>query len=115
MELIDAAQIFGALSQDARLLVLRLLISAGPNGLPAGEIADRLGLPASTASFHLSALERAGLTQSTRQSRQIIHAVRFVALRELIAFLTETCCSGRPELCGDIAPPAARHPRGETR
>ena len=99
----DAAQIFGALSQDVRLAVLRLLISAGPTGLPAGVIAERIGLPSSTASFHLSALERAGLTQSTRQSRHIIHAVRFVALRDLITFLTETCCSGRPELCGDIA------------
>jgi arsenate reductase len=102
MESTEAAQIFGALSQDTRLAVLRLLLGAGPNGLPAGEIADRLGLPASTTSFHLGALERAGLTQSTRQSRQIIHAVRIVALRELIAFLTETCCSGRPELCGDL-------------
>lgn len=103
METSDAAPIFGALAQETRLGVLRLLIAAGPNGLPAGEIADRLGLPASTMSFHLAALERAGLTQSTRQSRQIIHAVRIVALRELIAFLTETCCSGHPELCGDIA------------
>ena len=103
MEITAAAHSFGALSQETRLAALRLLISAGPSGLPAGEIADRLGLPASTASFHLSALERAGLTQSTRQSRQIIHAVRIAALRELIAFLTEACCGGRPELCGDLA------------
>ena len=109
MEVTAAAQVFGALSQETRLAVLRLLIAAGPSGLPAGEIADRLGLPASTTSFHLSALERAGLTQSTRQSRQIIHAVRIAALRELIAFLTEACCDGRPELCGDLGcllPPA---------
>ena len=103
MEITDASQVFAALSQETRLGVLRLLIEAGPNGLPAGEIAERLGLPGSTTSFHLSALERAGLTQSTRQSRQIVHAVRIVALRELIAFLSETCCGGRPELCGDIA------------
>jgi protein-tyrosine-phosphatase/DNA-binding transcriptional ArsR family regulator len=103
MEEFDAASIFGALGQETRLRVLRLLIAAGPSGLPAGEIADRLGIPASTTSFHLAALERAGLTQSTRQSRQIIHAVRIAALRELISFLTETCCSGHPELCGDIA------------
>ena len=103
MEISDASQAFAALSQETRLGVLRLLIEAGPNGLPAGEIAERLGQPASTISFHLSALERAGLTQSTRQSRQIVHAVRIVALRELIAFLSETCCGGQPELCGDIA------------
>jgi ArsR family transcriptional regulator, arsenate/arsenite/antimonite-responsive transcriptional repressor / arsenate reductase (thioredoxin) len=102
MEAVDAAKVFGALSQDTRLALLRLLIAAGPNGLPAGDIAESLGIPASTASFHLGALERAGLTQSTRQSRQIIHAVRITALRELVAFLTETCCSGHPELCGDI-------------
>ena len=103
METIDAAQIFGALSQETRLSVLRLLVAAGPNGLPAGEIADRLGVPASTTSFHLSALEKSGLTQSTRQSRQIIHAVRIAVLRDLIAFLTDACCDGQPELCGDIA------------
>ncbi len=103
METVEAALIFGALSQDTRLAVLRLLIAAGPNGLPAGQIAERLGLPTSTTSFHLGALGRAGLTQATRQSRQVIHAIRIVALRELIAFLTETCCAGRPELCGDIA------------
>ena len=76
MEVRDASQVFGALSQETRLGVLRLLIEAGPNGVPAGEIAERLGVPASTTSFHLAALERAGLTQSTRQSRQIVHAVR---------------------------------------
>ena len=103
MEASEASAIFGALAQDTRLSVLRLLIAAGPTGVPAGEIADRLGIPASTTSFHLAALERVGLTQSTRQSRQIIHAVRIVAVRELIAFLTDTCCSGHPELCGDIA------------
>ncbi len=103
MEIKDASQIFAALSQETRLGVLRLLIAAGANGLPAGDIAERLGLPGSTTSFHLSALERAGLTQSTRQRRQIVHAVRIIALRDLIAFLSETCCGGRPELCGDIA------------
>jgi arsenate reductase len=74
-------------------------------------------MPASTTSFHLAALERAGLTQSTRQGRQIIHAVRFNGLRQLIIFLTETCCGGRPELCGDIArllPPLLDEERGMT-
>jgi len=106
-----AAQVLAALSQETRLAVLRLLLAAGPSGLPAGEIAERAGIPASTTSFHLSALERAGLTQSTRQSRQVIHAVRMVALRDLIAFLTETCCSGHPELCGDLACPTPISPR----
>ena len=110
MEATDAARIFGALAQGSRLEVLRLLLAQGPNGLSAGDLAERLGAPASTTSFHLSALERAGLISATRQGRQIIYAVRIVTLRELLVFLTEACCGGRPELCGDIAkllPPLA--------
>lgn len=103
MESSDAARIFGALAQESRLGVLRLLLAQGPNGLPAGELADRLGVPASTTSFHLSALEHAGLISATRQGRQVIYAVRIIALRELLVFLTEACCGGRPELCGDIS------------
>ena len=103
MESSDAAPIFSALGQESRLEVLRLLISCGPNGLPAREISGRLAIPASTTSFHLAALERAGLIQATRQGRQIIYALRVIALRELLAFLTEACCGGRPELCGDLA------------
>jgi protein-tyrosine-phosphatase/DNA-binding transcriptional ArsR family regulator len=103
MEIEVATEIFAALAQESRLAALRLLIERGPNGLPAGDIADQLGLPASTASFHLSALERAGLVLSTRQGRQMIYAVRFVALRALLGFLTEACCAGRPEMCGDLA------------
>lgn len=103
MELSDAAQIFGALAQESRLGMLRLLLAQGPNGLSAGELADTLGMPGSTTSFHLSALERAGLILSTRRGRHVIYAVRMVALRELLVFLTEACCGGRPELCGDIS------------
>lgn len=103
MESTDAALILGALAQETRLDLLRLLMAEGPNGLPAGEIAARLGIPASTLSFHLSALERAGLTHPTRRGRQIIHAARFVGLRDLVMFLTETCQPDRPELLGDIA------------
>lgn len=103
MELTDAAAAFAALSVDTRLDLLRLLMAEGSNGLAAGYLSGRLGLPPSTASFHLAALERAGLTQTTRRGRHIVHAVRISALRQLLGFLTETCCGGRPELCGDIA------------
>ncbi len=99
----NAAQGFAALAQATRLDLVRLLIAQGANGLPAGEIASRLGVPSSTLSFHLGALEQAGLAQSTRQGRQVIYAVRIKGLRDLLAFLTETCCGGRPELCGDLA------------
>lgn len=103
MESKDAAPLFAALAQETRLDLLRLLIAAGPTGRPAGEIASALGLPASTASFHLAALERAGLVQATRQGRQIVYAARLFALRGLFGFLAESCCGGRPELCGDLA------------
>ena len=103
MESSDAARVFGALAQENRLGVLKLLLAQGPNGLSAGELAERLGTPPSTTSFHLSALEGAGLISSTRQGRQIIYAVRIIALRELLVFLTEACCGSRPELCGDIS------------
>jgi len=103
MESSEAAAAFGALSQDTRLDLMRVLITEGANGLSAGDLAARLSIPSSTLSFHLSALERAGLTQSTRHGRQIIHAVRVEGLRRLLGFLTETCCGGRPDLCGDLA------------
>lgn len=102
MESTEAAAIFAALSQETRLDLMRLLLGESPNGLPASDIASRLGVPSSTLSFHLAALERAGLTHSTRHGRQIMHAARITGVRRLLAFLTETCCGGRPELCGDL-------------
>ena len=103
MESNDAAAGFAALSQATRLDVMRLLASRGASGMAAGALATALGLAPSTLSFHLSALEQAGLVQSTRQGRHVIYAVRFSGLRELLSFLTETCCNGHPDLCGDIA------------
>lgn len=99
----QAANAFAALSQETRVNLLRLLAGAGASGMPAGALAAALHVPPSTLSFHLAALEQAGLVQSTRRGRQVIYAVRFFGLRSLLAFLTETCCGGRPELCGDLA------------
>ncbi|HUB45971.1 MAG TPA: metalloregulator ArsR/SmtB family transcription factor, partial [Acetobacteraceae bacterium] len=82
METNDAVATFAALSQATRLDLIRLLLARGASGISAGELAAQLRLPASTTSFHLAALERAGLTQSTRQGRQIIHAVRIAGLRQ---------------------------------
>jgi protein-tyrosine-phosphatase/DNA-binding transcriptional ArsR family regulator len=117
METSEAAGAFAALSQETRLDLIRLLIAQGATGLPAGEIANRLAVPSSTLSFHLAALERAGLTQSTRQGRLIVHAARIVGVRRLLAFLTEACCAGQPELCGDLArlfPPLPDEDKGMT-
>ena len=84
----------GALAQEHRLAAFRLLVQAGPDGLPAGAIADDLGLPASSMSFHLAQLANAGLVSQHRQSRSIIYAVDFTAMNGLMAYLTENCCGG---------------------
>ena len=102
METKNAASGFAALAQETRLDLMRLLASYGASGLPAGKIAALLGMPPSTLSFHLAALEQAGLIASTRQGRHVIYAIRVFGLRQLFGFLTETCCGGRPELCGDL-------------
>jgi ArsR family transcriptional regulator, arsenate/arsenite/antimonite-responsive transcriptional repressor / arsenate reductase (thioredoxin) len=103
MESKDAALGFAALAQETRLNLMRLLASRGASGMAAGEAAAALGQAPSTLSFHFAQLEEAGLIQSTRQGRSIIYAVRFAGLRALLGFLTETCCAGRPDLCGDLA------------
>jgi len=114
MEIGEAASTFGALGQESRLGVLRLLLTAMPAGLPAGELADRLTMPASTTSFHLSALEKAGLVESTRQGRQVIYSVRLGVMRELLGFLTEACCGGQPELCAELVSLLPREPEEVT-
>lgn len=103
MEAKEAAAGFAVLAQETRLRLVRVLATRGASGMSAGEVASHLGVAPSTLSFHLSALEQSGLVRSTRQGRHIIYAVRFAGLRELLSFLTETCCAGRPELCGDLA------------
>jgi arsenate reductase len=102
METEDAAFAFAALGQGTRLELLRALLDAGPTGLAAGEIAARIGVPASTLSFHLRALDQAGLIAATRQGRNLIYAVQFARLRALLAFLAEACCGGEPARCGDL-------------
>ena len=89
----------GALAQGTRLNIFRLLVQKGPEGMPAGEIGARLGQPSPTMSFHLNQLRFAGLVSSRRESRSIIYSANFKAMTELIGYLTENCCGGRPELC----------------
>jgi len=103
MDLNTSALAFAALGQPTRLGMLRLLIATGPSGLSVTDIGRRLGLAQSTTSFHLGVLEGAGLAQATRRGRSVIYAARFLALRELLTFLTDACCEGRPELCADLS------------
>jgi len=91
-----------ALAHETRLAVFRLLIREGPGGLPAGEVAARLQVTPATLSFHLAQLERAGLLSSNRRSRQIVYRVDLGGTRQLLAFLSEDCCQGRPELCAGL-------------
>lgn len=99
MELNQAVPVLSALAHEGRLSALRLLVEAGPEGIAAGEMARRLGVPANTLSASLALLTNAGLVSSRREGRSIIYAARFETVNTLIAFLTDNCCGGRPELC----------------
>ena len=100
MEGKQAVTALSALAQTHRLAVFRLLVQEGPNGLAAGEVAERIGVPPSTLSHHLAQLEHAGLLRSWRVQRNIFYALDVEGTRRLIAFLTEDCCAGQPEICG---------------
>lgn len=96
----EAVDALSALAHPLRLKVFRMLVAAAPKGIPAGQIADQLGVAASSLSFHLSQLQQAGLVTATRRQRFILYATDIGATRELMDFLTADCCGGRPELCG---------------
>ena len=85
-----------ALAQDSRLDVFRLLVQAGKEGLPAGQIAAAREVPSNTLSFHLDRLRQAGLITQRRQSRSLIYTADYAAMDALLAYLTENCCMGRP-------------------
>ena len=96
MEANAAIEALGALAQESRLAVFRLLIQQGPDGMPAGHVAEALGIPPATLSFHLAQLGHAGLVLSRRDGRRIIYSADYAGIRELIAFLTEKCCQPAP-------------------
>jgi DNA-binding transcriptional ArsR family regulator len=96
MEKIEAITALAALAQDSRLDIFRLLVQTGTEGLPAGQIAERLGLPSNTLSFHLNQLRHAGLVTFRRESRSLIYAAEYAAMNALLAYLTENCCQGDP-------------------
>jgi DNA-binding transcriptional ArsR family regulator len=100
MEIKQAVKALTALAQESRLGVFRLLVPAGSDGLPAGEIAEELGIPSATLTFHLKELSHAGLVESRREGRSIIYSLSCDGMRELLTFLVRDCCQGQPELCG---------------
>jgi ArsR family transcriptional regulator len=107
LEETQALDAFAALSQETRLKMVRALVVAGPDGLAAGSVGDIVGASSSSASFHLSHLERAGLVQSRRAARSIIYTANFDGLSGLVEFLMRDCCQGHPEVCVPAAEVAA--------
>jgi DNA-binding transcriptional ArsR family regulator len=99
MEVKAAIGALSALAQASRLTLFRLLVRQGPLGLPAGRIAEDLGIPANTLSFHLAHLSRAGLVTSRRQGRSIVYAADYAGMQKLMDFLMENCCQGSAGAC----------------
>ena len=99
MELDAAVAGLSALAQESRLKVFRLLMRAGPEGLPAGDIARTLKVPANTMSSHLAILSRAGLIASTKRGTSILYAIDLDGVAKLLSYLVEECCGGKPDAC----------------
>ena len=100
----DAVAALGALAHETRLAVFRMLVERGPDGLSAGVIAEKLGLPPSSLTFHLQQLAHAGLITQRRLSRQLIYAMDVAAMNAVMGYLTENCCGG--EACAPVCQPA---------
>jgi len=113
MEKPDAVSALGALAHEGRLDVFRLLVRAGPEGMAAGEIAEATGAIASTLSANLAVLNRAGLVSAQRAGRQIIYRAAYDQMRDLLGFLMEDCCAGKPEICAPLAALASRPCTGD--
>lgn len=92
----------GALGQETRLDIFRLLVKLAPESLPSGEIATRLGVVQNTMSAHLGVLARSGLVGARRKGRSIEYSVEFDALRGFLTFLMQDCCQGQPEICSPL-------------
>lgn len=110
MEESSVVAALAALAQESRLAVFRLLVRHGPEGLPAGEIGQSLGIRANALSFHLTRLKYAGLVTARRNGRQIIYAIDYAATQSLMGFLTESCCREIPDGCSPACPPSQPRP-----
>jgi ArsR family transcriptional regulator, arsenate/arsenite/antimonite-responsive transcriptional repressor len=106
MKTAHVIEALGALAHEHRLAIFRLLIERGPEGLPAGRIADRVGLVPSSLTFHLQNLRRAGLIAQRRESRQLFYSADFAAMNALVGYLTENCCAESGAQCSASCAPA---------
>lgn len=113
METTTAVTTLAALAQDHRLAVFRLLVQAGPEGMPAGQVAEALDLAPNTLTFHFDRLRTAGLVTVRRDGRSMIYAAQFETMNALLGFLTENCCAGSPGQCAPAIcqPVKARRPK----
>src|SRR5580698_6834019 len=111
MEKIEVVAALAALAQDNRLDVFRLLVEAGPEGMPAGAVATALDLAPNTLTFHFDRLRSAGLVTVRREGRSMIYAARFETMNALLGYLTENCCKGASETCAPAACNPARVPK----
>lgn len=102
-DLSDTLKQLSALSQETRLLAFRALMEAGPDGLPAGQIAEALGVAPNKLSGHLTILVNSGLASVQRHGRQMIYRAEITTVNTLLASLVETCCHGHPEVCAPLA------------
>jgi DNA-binding transcriptional ArsR family regulator len=110
----QTVEALSALAHEHRLAIYRLLVERGPNGLPAGVIAERLGVLPSSLTFHLQHLLRAGLVTQRRMSRQLIYAADFAAINALVGFLTENCCGRGQAACLPATEPPVTSPTQRT-
>jgi len=113
MDQVSAIAALGALAQETRLALFRLLVACGPQGLAAGAIGERLGVPPSSLSFHLQELVHAGLITQRRLSRNLIYSAEYGRMNELLLYLTENCC-GRGEACTPVCNPADAFAKGDS-
>ena len=114
METTQATAALAALAQEHRLAVFRLLVQAGPEGMPAGQVADALGSCPQHADLSFRPLARGGLVTVRREGRSMIYAARYEAMNALLGFLTENCCQGAAECAAPACkPPSARRRRKE--
>lgn len=105
METKAALKALAALAQDSRLAIFRHLVEVGPEGVHAGAIAETLGLPGATLSFHLKELHHAELVESQQEGRFVRYTANLTTIQAMVGYLTETCCGGRPEMCVPVATP----------
>jgi ArsR family transcriptional regulator, arsenate/arsenite/antimonite-responsive transcriptional repressor len=113
MEKSNAVTALAALAQDNRLDVYRLLVQAGPDGLPAGQVAAALGLPPNTLTFHFDRLRAAALVSVRREGRSMIYAAQYDTMNALLGYLTENCCKGASDTCAPIARKSTRSKRAK--